>query len=207
MEHLLAYISLSALMVIMPGADTILLIKNTLSYGHKAGISTMIGMVAGLLFWALLSILGLALVISNSMILFSLIKYLGALYLIYLGIKIILAKEMITFATDISKKTASLKHYRDSFMQAFLSNILNPKTILVYLTIMPQFISFNENVNVQLIKLVLIFIMIAMIWFIALVYLINYSKKWLTHSTPQKILQFSASITLIGFGIKTGLGS
>ena len=75
------------MLVIIPGADTMLLMKNTLRYGTIAGRYTVLGMAAGLSFWTLVAVLGLAIVIAQSVVLFNTIKYAGAAYLVYLGIK------------------------------------------------------------------------------------------------------------------------
>lgn len=77
MDNLLAYIPVATLMVVIPGADTMLLMKNTLSYGPKAGRFTVLGMLSGLSFWTGIAILGLSVVIAKSVVLFTTIKYLG----------------------------------------------------------------------------------------------------------------------------------
>lgn len=209
MDSLLTYISIAAMMVIIPGADTMLLVKNTLSYGPKAGRYTVLGMAMGLSFWTLIAILGLSVVIAKSVILFSTIKYLGATYLIYLGIKSFFAKSIFSLEEIQEQANTPAKptnrHNKDSLMQALLSNILNPKTVLVYITIMPQFINLNENVNQQLIVLALILTLLAVGWFLILVYLIDYAKKWLKNSKFQKAFQKSTGVILVGFGIKTGI--
>ncbi|WP_144556048.1 homoserine/threonine efflux transporter [Bacillus sp. X1(2014)] len=209
MDSLLTYISIAAMMVVIPGADTMLLVKNTLSYGPKAGRYTVLGMASGLSFWTLIAILGLSVVIAKSVILFSTIKYLGAAYLIYLGIKSFFAKSVFSLeeikAQANAPANSSSRHTKESFMQALLSNVLNPKTVLVYITIMPQFIDLNGNVNQQLIVLASILTLLAVLWFLTLVYVIDYAKKWLNNSKFQKVFQKSTGLMLVGFGIKTGI--
>lgn len=97
------------------------------------------------------------------------------------------------------------RYYKTSFMQGSLSNILNPKTVLVYVTIMPQFINLNGNINQQLIILASILTLLAVLWFLFLVYIIDYAKKWMKNSKFQKVFQKITGIILVGFGIKTGL--
>ncbi|MGF6953633.1 RhtB (resistance to homoserine/threonine) family protein [Neobacillus sp. B4I6] len=209
MDSLLTYISIAAMMVVIPGADTMLLVKNTLSYGPKAGRYTVLGMATGLSFWTLIAILGLSVVIAKSVILFSTIKYLGAAYLIYLGIKSFFAKSLFSLeeiqAQANGPTNSSSRHNKESFMQALLSNVLNPKTVLVYITIMPQFIDLNGNVNQQLIVLASILTLLAVLWFLTLVYVIDYAKKWLNNSKFQKVFQKSTGLMLVGFGVKTGI--
>ncbi|BCE13226.1 hypothetical protein RSC3_00582 [Bacillus paralicheniformis] len=90
-------------------------------------------------------------------------------------------------------------------MQGLFSNVLNPKTVLVYITIMPQFINLRESVNQQLIILALILTFLAVFWFLILVYLIDFAKKWLRSVKFQKVFQKAAGLVLVGFGVKTGL--
>lgn len=209
MDSLLTYISIAAMMVIIPGADTMLLVKNTLSYGTRAGRYTVLGMVTGLSFWTLIAILGLSVVIAQSVILFSTIKYLGAAYLIYLGIKSFFAKSVFSLEEMTQQANApvhsSNRHNKYSFMQALLSNVLNPKTVLVYITIMPQFIDLNGHINQQLIVLASILTLLAVLWFLTLVYVIDYAKRWLNNTKFQKIFQKSTGLILVGFGVKTAI--
>ncbi|MCY9427406.1 LysE family transporter, partial [Bacillus spizizenii] len=89
--------------------------------------------------------------------------------------------------------------------QGSLSNILNPKTVLVYVTIMPQFINLKGNINQQLIILASILTLLAVLWFLFLVYIIDFAKKWMKNAKFQKAFQKVTGIILVGFGIKTGL--
>lgn len=190
MHSLLAYIPIAAMMVIIPGADTMLVMKNTLRYGPKAGRYNILGLATGLSFWTVIAILGLSVVIAKSVILFTTIKYLGAAYLIYLGVKSFFAKSMFSL-DDMQSQAKNMasspkRYYKTSFMQGSLSNILNPKTVLVYVTIMPQFINLNGNINQQLIILASILTLLAVLWFLFLVYIIDYAKKWMKNSSSRK---------------------
>lgn len=210
MDNLLTYITIIAMMVLLPGPDTILLVKNTISHGTKAGLYTIFGMAMGLSFWTLIAVLGLSMVIASSVVLFTTIKYLGAAYLVYLGIKGFFAKSSLSLGHLQENPASSLikssnRHNKDSFMQAFLNNMFNPKTILVYITIMPQFIDLNGNINQQLIVLGLIATIIAVVWFLVIIQLMDYAKKWLRNTKFLKAFQKSTGVILVGFGVKTAL--
>lgn len=183
--------------------------ENTLRYGPKVYRYNILGLATGLSFWTVIAILGLSVVIAKSVILFTTIKYLGAAYLIYLGVKSFFAKSMFSL-DDMQSQAKNMasspkRYYKTSFMQGSLSNILNPKTVLVYVTIMPQFINLNGNINQQLIILASILTLLAVLWFLFLVYIIDYAKKWMKNSKFQKVFQKITGIMLVGFGIKTGL--
>lgn len=210
MDNLMAFILMALMMSILPGADTILIMKNTLSYGPTAGRYTILGMATGLTFWTIVAVFGLSIVIAQSLFLFNAIKYMGAAYLLYLGVRVFFTKSTLSLETVQAKNSytnekSSNQHYKESYLQGAISNILNPKTVLVYITFMPQFIDLNENINQQLIILGLILTVIAVGWFLILVYLIDYLKNWLNKPTFQTLFQKSTGVMLIGFGIKTGI--
>ena len=210
MDNLFTYIALIAMIVLLPGPDTILLVKNTVSHGTKAGLYTILGMATGLSFWTLIAVLGLSLVIAQSVVLFAIVKYTGAAYLIYLGVKGFFAKSSLSLeniqANSSPSSTKSSNQYnKDSFMQALLNNVFNPKTVLLYITIMPQFIDLKGNVNQQLIVLGLIATMLAVVWFLVLIHVMDHAKKWLRNSEFLKAFQKSTGVILVGFGVRTAL--
>lgn len=209
LENLIAFTILALVMSMIPGADTILIIKNTLTYGVKAGCYTILGSATGLLFWTIVAVLGLSLVVAQSVFLFNIIKYLGAAYLIYLGISALIKKPNLPEENPKTEEKIpkSLKsHYLSSYLQGTLSIILNPKTVLLYITFMPQFINLNsDNVNQQLMTLGIILISVAISWFLILAFLIDYIKRWFQKPVFQKIFQKSTGLLLIAFGIRTAL--
>ncbi|NIK76828.1 RhtB (resistance to homoserine/threonine) family protein [Paenibacillus castaneae] len=208
MDNLIAYSLMALMMSMLPGADTVLIMKNTLNHGAKAGRYTIFGMATGLTFWTVIVVLGLSVVIAQSIFLFNTIKYLGAAYLFYLGIrafftKSILAIEDVQAESQGTNEKLSRRHCKESYLQGVVSNILNPKTVLVYITFMPQFIDLNGDTNQQLILLGSILTLIAVGWFLIVVYLLDHVKKWLKKPKFQKAFQKSTGVMLIGFGVKT----
>lgn len=208
MDNLIAYILMALMMSMLPGTDTVLIMKNTITHGAKAGRYTILGMATGLTFWTVIVVLGLSVVIAQSVFLFNTIKYLGAAYLFYLGIRAFLAKsafslEAVQADSQRSIDKLSHHHYKESYLQGVVSNILNPKTVLVYITFMPQFIDLKGDTNQQLIVLGLILTLIAVGWFMIVVYLLDHVKKWLKKPKFQKAFQKSTGVMLIGFGVKT----
>lgn len=208
MDNLLAYILMALMMSMIPGTDTILIMKNTITHGAKSGRYTILGMATGLTFWTLVAVLGLSVVIAQSVFLFNAIKYFGAAYLLYLGVRAFISKstfsiESVQADSQRSNDKLSQSHCREAYIQGVFSNIFNPKTVLVYITFMPQFINLNGDTNQQLIGLGLILTIIAVGWFLILVYLLDHVKKWLKRPKFQKAFQKSTGVLLIGFGVKT----
>lgn len=201
---------MALMMSMLPGPDTLLIMKNTLMHGIKAGRYTILGMATGLSFWTIVVVLGLSVVIAQSVFLFNTIKYVGAAYLLYLGIRLFFSRNALPIhavqadTTHSNQKFLTYK-YRNSFLQGAVSNIFNPKTVLVYITFMPQFIDLNGDTNKQLFILGIILTLIAVGWFLTLVYLLDYMKKWLKNPKSLNVFQKTTGVMLLGFGVKTVL--
>src|SRR5690242_18722157 len=131
MSSLFAITLIIILAAMSPGPDFAMVTKNTLLYSRKAGIFTAIGVSCSLLIHASYCLLGLAIIISQSLLLFNLIKYIGATYLIFICIKRLLAKrERADFVRQ--HKHSTISNFI-SFRQGLLGNLLNPKAIMFVL--------------------------------------------------------------------------
>ena len=190
-------------MAISPGADFAMIIRNSVFYSRKKGIYSAFGIALAIWIHVLYSIAGLAIIISQSIILFSIVKYLGAGYLIYIGWKTFtsLSKEnQQTINNDkiISNFTA--------FKIGFITNLLNPKTTIFFLSIFTQVINVETPMYIQIIYGAIISFA-HLVWFIIVSILLtqpivlqklNYYKK-----TIEKII----GTMLIGFGLKIAISS
>lgn len=208
LENIIPYIIVVSLLAMMPGADSMIIMKNTLNYSNTAGRITILGIMLGHLFWIIISVAGLAVVIANSIIVFSILKYIGAAYLIYIGIKSITAQSLVS-VDDLKGGTGNEQGMKHSFLQGLVSNLFNPKVLLLYITIIPQFMSIGEGAalgeNQQLLLLAAILIGISTVWFMIVVELVNLMKKWLKSKKFQNVLSKGAGAVIILFGIRTAL--
>lgn len=128
------------LAVFSPGPDFIMTVRNSLTYGRRAGVLTAVGLAMGICVHILYSIAGIALIISKSIILFNIIKYIGALYLIYIGIKSIVAKKSTVPDIDVDTELKTLPDM-SAMKIGFLTNVLNPKATLFFLSLFTIVIS------------------------------------------------------------------
>jgi threonine/homoserine/homoserine lactone efflux protein len=127
----------SLMLNITPGNDMIYVATRSSSQGVKAGIISALGIMGGCLFHILAAVAGLSVIIARSAMAFDLIKYAGAVYLIYLGLKSILNKKTSSFQVVDKMKPLS---YRKIFWQGVITNVLNPKVALFFLAFLTQFI-------------------------------------------------------------------
>src|SRR5215469_5900200 len=141
-QQVIAFAGIAALLTITPGQDTLLVIRNVVTYGQRAGFLTALGICCGLFVHATLSAAGLSLILVKSATAFEVVKLLGAAYLIWLG------AQSLWQAFHVSNRWVekSIPEQRSAkgwpcFVQGFLTNILNPKVAIFYLAFLPQFIS------------------------------------------------------------------
>ncbi|MBZ9772104.1 LysE family translocator [Mesorhizobium sp. CO1-1-8] len=141
---LIAYIAVVLGFVFIPGPATLLTIARATSSGTKVGIATGAGIAAGDVFHTVMAMIGISAIIAASATLFSVIKYIGAAYLIYLGVRAIMEKTPANPAAGALAISAG-----KAFRQAVLTEVLNPKTALFFLAFLPQFVR-PENGTVML---------------------------------------------------------
>ncbi len=120
---------LGVLIVISPGADFVLVLRNSLNQGREAGVYSAIGISMAISIHIAYSMLGISYLISQNEWLFNLVRYLGAAYLVYLGIKGIFSSQPAPNSETIQQSEYSMWRF---FMQGFLCNLLNPKTMLFF---------------------------------------------------------------------------
>lgn len=130
------------LAVASPGPDFAVVTKNSLTHTRKVGIITAIGVGLAISLHVLYSIVGIGVLISKSILLFNVIKYIGALYLVYIGIMALRSKpEKVTDETTDQKQVAESISYKKAFGMGFLTNALNPKATLFFLSVFTQVIN------------------------------------------------------------------
>ncbi|MEO1138478.1 MAG: LysE family translocator [Pseudomonadota bacterium] len=145
--------------VFIPGPATLLTVARATTSGTRVGIATGAGVAAGDILHTVMAIVGISAIIATSALLFSIIKYLGAAYLIYIGLRAIFEKPTVEFGSGRTPITA-----QQAFHQAILAEVLNPKTALFFLAFLPQFVSPDAgSVAIQLATLGAIFVTLGLL--------------------------------------------
>lgn len=145
-------------------------------------------------------------IIVKSAFLFSVFKYVGALYLIYLGIMALWTIKNKRTSIDSDPALSNNKFQNAScFRQGFLTNLLNPKVAVFFLTFLPQFVVADKNVLIQFLMMGGIYIILTLIWFMLYVNFINYINVWMKKPSTQHFIQGISGVILVGFGIKLAL--
>lgn len=199
MENYLLYIFLCVMLIILPGPDTAIVTKNTLTVGRAAGMKTMAGTLCALMMHTTMAIVGLSAILVKSALLFSIIKYIGAIYLVYLGIRTLLAmrKQKAETVDAIPDQKAS-----SSFLQGFFTNLLNPKVAVFFLTFLPQFVVIESSPFIPFLLLGITYTVLTAIWFVFYVSLLHRVRQFMNKPSTQKVMEGLTGIVLVGFGIK-----
>lgn len=193
-------------LIILPGPDTAIATKNTLTVGKSGGLKTALGTCCALLIHTSAAVFGLSAIIVKSALLFSVFKYVGAIYLIYLGVKTLWSlrrKEEEAATVDVNAKSQFAN--TSCFKQGFLTNILNPKVAVFFLTFLPQFVDAEHNTFIPFLLMGITYTVLTAIWFFLYVLLINQVSAFMKKPTSQKIIEGITGTVLVGFGIKLAL--
>ncbi|HEY4650887.1 MAG TPA: LysE family translocator [Pontibacter sp.] len=203
-ENFFAFIVTAIIFVITPGIDTVFVINKSITQGRKAGIYSTLGVNAGVLVHTLFAALGLSLIVAKSALAFSVIKYLGAAYLVYLGVS-----KMRSKATAIQTPTGEtvMNSNRQNFMSGLITDVLNPKIALFFLAFFPQFINPDMiNSPTPFIVLGVTYALLGVLWFMILTLFASlFSEKLAANARANEWLNKIAGITYILMGLKIAL--
>ena len=154
------FIAVATLVVVTPGPDMTLVARNTFAGGRLSGFATSAGTCSGLLVHATAAALGLSAVLLASSQAFTVVKIAGAAYLIFLGIRTILGARRETSLRDEAK----VRHPWAAYRQGVLTNVLNPKVAIFFLSLLPQFVEPGPGFTWRLLVLSALFIAMGLVW-------------------------------------------
>ncbi|MEK7124513.1 MAG: LysE family transporter, partial [Patescibacteria group bacterium] len=177
---------------------------NSLVYSRKVGIFSAVGLALGILVHITYSLVGIGFIISKSILLFSILKFLGAGYLIYIGYKCLKAKSQATQVVQLGEKKDMGKYA--AIRMGFLTNVLNPKASLFFFALFTQVISISTPKFIQVLYGAEMSLM-TFVWFAAVSLLLSHSLIKSRFTKIQHYVERSFGVILIGLGIKVALSS
>ncbi|MCY9664495.1 LysE family translocator [Paenibacillus alginolyticus] len=188
------------LLNLIPGADTMYVMGRSISQGRNAGIYSVYGIISGSLIHTLLVAFGLSIILTKSLLLFNIIKIVGVIYLVYLGIKMLLDKTNVNFsaASESNKQNIS-----KIYTQGLLTSLTNPKVSLFFIAFLPQFIDKKASGPIPFIILGLTFTFTGLLWCLFIAYFSSYITKKVRGSAKiGTVLNKITGIIFIGMGLK-----
>ena len=201
---LLLYSTGAIVIIMSPGPDFLFVITKGIAQGRKAGIYSAFGISVGLVVHTILAAMGLSALVQTSGIAFQTIKYIGAAYLIYLGIKLIIDRN--NSIQYNSPDNGELKKGA-LFRQGVITNVFNPKAVITFMAFIPQFISSTDGgATYEIIVFGSIISFLAIVWFGVVGYFAGSVGRWLSSQVyVQKIINLASGFILVGLGLRLAL--
>lgn len=205
-EYILEFITIAGLhllAVMSPGPDFIMISRNSIVYSRRTGIFSALGLALGILLHVTYSLIGLGLIISKSIVLFGTIKFLGAGYLVYIGIKSLRSKKSNEAFDQSLIKNEDLTPLQ-SVKMGFLTNALNPKATLFFLAVFTQVIDLNTPLGIKVLY-GLEMSLATFLWFAAVAIILSHTRIKQRFSKIQHYIEKTMGAMLIALGIKVAL--
>ncbi len=189
--------------VVVPGPDMALVLRNGIAYGRRASVETALGVNAGLLVWALAAALGVAALLQASAVAFTVLKLAGAAYLVWLGLRAL--HDAWRGASSGSSRSELGRAKMSPFRQGLLSNLLNPKIALVFTTLIPQFVDPDGAAVAQTFLLAAILIAMGLVWLTSYALLVARIGVLLQRPSVRRVLNAVTGTVLTALGLRLAL--
>jgi threonine/homoserine/homoserine lactone efflux protein len=201
----IAFAGIAAVLAITPGADMALVAKNTWTRGAASSFATILGICSGCLVHATASALGLSMIVARSPRVFEIMKWVGASYLVFLGLQTLWRAAR---RPSLSGREAPARHRSSrwaGFSEGLVTNLLNPKVALFYLTFLPQFIAPGDPVLRVSLLLASVHVGMGFIWLIAYSRALRTLDRTLARSGLRRALEATTGTLLVALGIRLAL--
>ena len=215
LDYLLLFVPMAAILVMLPGPDFALIAKISLMKGRPQGQAAAVGVALGICVHTTAAMLGISAIIAQSVLWFSVLKYVGAAYLVWLGILALRAGrragQPVSAAVvktahqphaDPAADSMNLRRWLHFFGQGFLTNALNPKAVLVFLTFLPQFMDPHAPLAPQFLTLGSIMSGLCLFWFVPLAYILGRIRHIFENSRFQMWMHRCTGLLFIAICLK-----
>lgn len=200
---MVVFMGVAAIVIVVPGPDTVVVTKNVLIHGRRAALGTSLGVSAGLSVWTLAAAVGVASVVRASAVAFTVLKLIGALYLVWLGLQALRAA-----GHTAAGEQASLAAARPAmgalggFRQGFLSDLANPKIGVFFTSLLPQFVDPGRPVLLPFMALGAVFVLMTVLWLCAYCLIAARAAETLRRPRVKVALDRVTGIVLIAIGLR-----
>jgi threonine/homoserine/homoserine lactone efflux protein len=191
--HLAAFLGVSLVVIVTPGQDTALTIRNTLGGGRRGGVLTALGVVSGQVTWALAASAGLSAVLLASKPVFTSLRLVGAAYLVLLG-----GQALVAAARGRPVASDGQARRRAAYRQGLLSNLGNPKMVVFFTSLLPQFATSFGG----MLLLGLVFAAFTLTWLTVYAFAVARAASVLLRPRVRSALDALSGVVLVSFGLR-----
>ncbi|PVX97561.1 LysE family translocator [Paraburkholderia unamae] len=197
------------LLNVTPGPDTAYIVGRSVAQGRGAGLVSALGISAGCCVHSLACAFGLTALLAASATAFTVIKIVGAIYLVYLGVRLVLTKQEASLATGEAPAAGAARPLRQLFLSGFWTNVLNPKVVLFFVSFFPQFVS-TESAHKALAFLTLgaVFVVMSMMWNSLVAWVAgSVTRRFAGKPGVKKWLDRTVGSAFVGLGLRLAAAS
>lgn len=202
---LLTFTATAALIVMLPGPDTLVVVRNLLRGGRRRGAVTALGVMTGLLVWVVTASLGLSAVLRASHTGYDVLRIVGAAYLIWIGLQSIRSRTSLTGGHDEPKQVSSRRYgplLGSGYASGLLTDLMNPKVGVFFISFLPGFVPHGQDVGVFTLLLGAIFVVETGLYFVMLLGVADRVVGWMNDVRTRRRLDRAAGLVFIGFGVR-----
>jgi threonine/homoserine/homoserine lactone efflux protein len=200
-DHLLAFVFVAFVLILVPGPSVLFVVTRSLTLGRGAGVATVVGNTAGAYTQVIAVAIGLGALVQESIVVFTVIKLVGAAYLVYLGVQAVRHRRSLA---DALHAPVEPKVLRRILADGYVVGVFNPKVIVFFMAVLPQFVDRAGSVPLQLLTLGAIFCAIALLCDSLWALLAGAARSWLI-SSPRRLSVIGGSGGLVMIGLGAGL--
>ncbi|MEU3628071.1 lysine transporter LysE [Amycolatopsis coloradensis] len=194
-----SYLLIVVLIVLAPGPDTMVMLKNSLSGGTRGGLLATAGIFVANSVQGTAAALGLGVLIAQSQPVFVTLKWVGAAYLVFLGFQALRGAWRGDYSGVAAAKQQQASGFR-RFREGFLSNITNPKVLVLYLSVLPQFLDPVTTSAWDALLLAYTVAVLGTLWLMTLLFFVHRVRTWLERRKVRRALDGVTGTALVGFG-------
>ena len=207
------FVGASILLILAPGPDMTLVARNTISRGRTEGLQTVGGLLIGLSLHVTAAVAGLSAILTGSAIAFSVVKVVGAIYLLVLGGRTLLAARATAVAADDDSNDPMFGARPSRFvaatsspaLQGALSAALNPKLAVFFLTFLPQFVDPDHMPQLSMLAHGLVFALMGAVWLVVWVLLLDRLGRVIRRPNVRAWMERATGVVLVGMGVRLAL--
>jgi threonine/homoserine/homoserine lactone efflux protein len=206
-NDLAGFVALAIVVIVTPGPDTALTIRNTLVGGRGAGVATAAGVALGQATWSLATSIGVAALLVAAEGAFAALKVAGAAYLIYLGVQSLWSAWRGLSAHPARDGTVVPVRTGVALRQGILSNLTNPKMAVFFPSLLPQFVAGDVPPFLPLLALGVVFCLMTLTWLTGYAFAVARAGDVLRRSAVRRAIEAVTGLVLVAFGVRVGIGA
>jgi threonine/homoserine/homoserine lactone efflux protein len=204
--HFLVFVGVSAIVIVLPGPDTVVVTKNLLLHGRRTALASSVGVGAGLSMWTLAAAVGIASLLKASAVAFTVLKLGGAAYLIWIGVQAFRAAghpiEGAPGAAGVSASGQTTAGRLAGFRQGMLSDLANPKIGIFFTSLLPQFVDTGRPVLLPSLILGAVFVAMTVAWLALYCVLAARLIDTITRPSVRAVMDRITGTVLIALGLR-----